>query len=63
MIRGYFSESEGINRSFIRCLVDFPSAPNAKVIAPEFLIGVTQLKADSRSLWERLRVRASPSTE
>ena len=38
MIRGYFSESDGINRPFIRCLVDFPSTPNARVIAPEFLI-------------------------
>lgn len=38
MIRGYFSESGGINRPYLRCLVDFPTAPDARVVAPEFLI-------------------------
>lgn len=38
MIRGYFSESDGISRPFLRCLVDFPQIPNAKGIAPEFLV-------------------------
>ena len=38
MIRGYFSESGGLNRPFLRCRVDFPSAPNARTIIPEFLI-------------------------
>jgi len=38
MIRGYFSESDGINRPFVRCLVYFPSFPNTRAIAPEFLI-------------------------
>ena len=38
MIRGYFRSVGGRNRPFIRCLVYFPSAPNTRVIAPEFLI-------------------------
>ena len=38
MIRGYFRTVRGRNRPFIRCLVGFPSTPNARVIAPEFLI-------------------------
>ncbi len=38
MIRGYFRSVGGRNRPFVRCLVHFPGAPNARVIAPEFLI-------------------------
>ena len=38
MIRGYFRPVGGRNRPFARCLVYFPGAPNARLIAPEFLI-------------------------
>ena len=38
MIRGYFSESEGIKRPFLTCRVDFPRWQNVEAIFPEFLI-------------------------